>query len=239
MSVLTFVPGNIWLLSQHCYGDKPLLTDSVDRRRWMYWLFQARRRFGLSVLNYVVLPNKVNLLVMDRRRGEIRSSLPFLADAMAKDYHQRHQQPTPLWEDDYQAMRLNLDVKGLGQCLSDMDVSVVCAKVAAHPKLWPESGYHELLYPPKRARRVDFTALQRLLNPIDFSRLQSQRTRWVRQAMNLIESDAVYAPHSAVLSHAIGATPQPLKLLHSKTLNSLPLPMTVLNPELVPKRYIT
>lgn len=221
MSALTFVPGNIWLLTQRCYRDKPLLIDSVDRRRWMYWLFQARRRFGLSVLNYVALPTEVSLLVMDRRRGEIRSTMPFLAEAMAKDYQQHHQQTTPLWESGYEAMQLNLDVKGLGHCLSDMDVSVVRAKVAAHPKLWKESGYHELQHPPKRARRVDFTALQRLLNPIDFSRLQSQRTRWVKRAMNVIESDAVYVPQVGVLSQARRASRQSLILPHSKTLKYL------------------
>jgi len=204
MSALTFVPGNVWVLSQRCFENKPLLNDASDRRRWLYWLFQARRRFGLCVLNYVVMPNEIKLLVMDRGRGEIRSSMQMLAERMAADYNRRYYRKslrqTPLWENEYQAQRLELKGNTLLHCISDMDVSVVRAKLVAHPNLWPESGYHELHNPPQRARRVDFTALQRLLNPLDLSRLQAQRERWVKRAMKLAVSDGVYVPHPSLQS---------------------------------------
>jgi hypothetical protein len=33
-----------------------------DRRRYLHWIFEAKKRFGLSVLNYTVTSNHVHLL---------------------------------------------------------------------------------------------------------------------------------------------------------------------------------
>jgi hypothetical protein len=30
-----------------------LLKFAKDRRRWMYWLFEAKKRFGLTILGYM------------------------------------------------------------------------------------------------------------------------------------------------------------------------------------------
>lgn len=244
MSALTFLPGNLWVLSHRCYGNKPLLENEVDRRRWMYWLFQSRRLYGLSVLNYVVLPNEVKLLVMDRRRGEIRLSMRFLAERMAKDYKRLHQRRQPLWEAEYQATRVEFGDDNLRHCMTDMDLTVVRAKLAAHPKRWPTGGFHELLNPPKRVRRVDFTLLQRLLNPISFSKLQNQRERWVKQALKVVASDAIYAPHPSMVSipHRVSKN-QCLSLPITTQQVFLPVAGAVgkggAARELVPKRYIT
>jgi len=78
-----FVPGRFWVITHHCDANQTLFKDPVDRRRWVYWLFQARRRYGVSVLNYVVLPNEVQLLVMDRGRGEIPCGMQLIARGMA------------------------------------------------------------------------------------------------------------------------------------------------------------
>ena len=36
-----------------------------DRRRYLHWLFEAKKRFGLCVLNYVITSNHVHLLTKD------------------------------------------------------------------------------------------------------------------------------------------------------------------------------
>jgi len=36
-----------------------------DRRRYLRWLFEAKKRFGLSVLNYMVTSNHIHLLIRD------------------------------------------------------------------------------------------------------------------------------------------------------------------------------
>ena len=42
-----------------------LLKFAKDRRRWLQWLFEAKRRYGLVILNYVVTSNHIHLLVYD------------------------------------------------------------------------------------------------------------------------------------------------------------------------------
>jgi hypothetical protein len=33
-----------------------------DRRRYLHWVFEAKKRFGVSVLNYMVTSNHIHLL---------------------------------------------------------------------------------------------------------------------------------------------------------------------------------
>ena len=49
-----FTPGQAWHLTHRCHKREFLLKFVRDRQRWMHWLYMARRRFGLAVLNYCV-----------------------------------------------------------------------------------------------------------------------------------------------------------------------------------------
>ena len=57
------VPNVVWHITQRCHDRKYLLRFERDRARWRYWLFQARRRYGLRVFNYIVTSNHIHLLV--------------------------------------------------------------------------------------------------------------------------------------------------------------------------------
>ena len=39
------VSGQIWHITHRCHKKQWLLKFARDRRRWMYWLFEARRRY--------------------------------------------------------------------------------------------------------------------------------------------------------------------------------------------------
>ena len=52
-----FLPGYVWHLTHHCDHKSFLLKFARDRRRYLRWLFEAKKRFGLSVLNYMVTSN--------------------------------------------------------------------------------------------------------------------------------------------------------------------------------------
>jgi len=56
-----------------------LLKFARDRRAWVGWLYEARQRFGLCVLDYQVTSNHVHLLVADRGADEIAASLQLIA----------------------------------------------------------------------------------------------------------------------------------------------------------------
>jgi len=64
-----FIPGHVWHITHRCHRSEFLLKFARDRKRWRYWLFEAKKRFGLSVLNYIVTSNHIHLLVKDTDKG--------------------------------------------------------------------------------------------------------------------------------------------------------------------------
>ena len=50
-----YIPYQIWHITQRCHKREFLLKFKQDRYRWIQWLFEAKRRFGLVVLNYVAV----------------------------------------------------------------------------------------------------------------------------------------------------------------------------------------
>ena len=60
-----YIPGQIWHITHRCHKREFLLKFSKDRRKWLQWLFEARRRYGLTILNYTVTSNHIHLLVAD------------------------------------------------------------------------------------------------------------------------------------------------------------------------------
>ncbi len=65
-----FLPGHVWHITHRCHKKEFLLKFARDRRAWVRWLFEAKKRYGLCILNYVATSNHVHLLVQDSGRGE-------------------------------------------------------------------------------------------------------------------------------------------------------------------------
>ena len=78
-----FLPGHVWHITHRCHKKEFLLKFSKDRKRWRYWLFEAKKRYGLSVLNFIITSNHIHLLVVDRGRGEIARSMQLIAGRTA------------------------------------------------------------------------------------------------------------------------------------------------------------
>ncbi len=52
-----FLPGHVWHIT-HCYYQKKFsLTFARDRHRYLYWVFEAKKRFDLPGLNDIVTSN--------------------------------------------------------------------------------------------------------------------------------------------------------------------------------------
>jgi len=97
--------GQIWHITHRCHKKEFLLKFSRDRQRWIYWLYQAKKRYKLTVLNYVVTSNHIHLLVQDKGKGkgEIASSMQLIAGRTAQEYNQRKKRTGAYWEDRYHA----------------------------------------------------------------------------------------------------------------------------------------
>jgi putative transposase len=84
-----------------------LLKFAGDRRRWLYWLYQARKRYGLTILNYMVTSNHIHSLVADDGDREvIPKSIKLIAGRMGQEYNQRKSRKGAFWEDRYHGSRL-------------------------------------------------------------------------------------------------------------------------------------
>jgi REP-associated tyrosine transposase len=70
-----FVPGLVWHLTHRYHQREFLLKFGRDRRRWLHWLFEAKKRYGFCVLNYIVTSNHIHLLVQETGDGVIAKSL--------------------------------------------------------------------------------------------------------------------------------------------------------------------
>ncbi len=47
-----YILGHVWHITRRCHKREFLLKFPRDRRRWIEWLYQAKKRYsGLSVLN--------------------------------------------------------------------------------------------------------------------------------------------------------------------------------------------
>ena len=72
------IPGQVWHITGRCHRREFLLEFARDRRRWVSWLYEARKRYGLSVLNYQATSNHVHLVARDRGEGEIERALQLI-----------------------------------------------------------------------------------------------------------------------------------------------------------------
>lgn len=133
-----------------------------DRRRWRYWLFEARKRYGLSVLNYIVTSNHIHLLCADQGNDEIPNSLQLIEGRVAQEFNLRKSRRGAFWEDRYHATAVQTDGH-LTRCLTYIDLNMVRAGVVQHPRQWEVSGYNEIQQPPGRRRIIDLPVLARLL----------------------------------------------------------------------------
>jgi REP element-mobilizing transposase RayT len=60
-----YIAGHIWHITHRCHKREFLLKFSKDRRRYLQWLWEAKKRYGMVILNYIVTSNHVHLLVAD------------------------------------------------------------------------------------------------------------------------------------------------------------------------------
>jgi REP element-mobilizing transposase RayT len=149
-----FLPGHVWHMthlnsSQFQSFQKPALSSiegfnrfapfkrfeknkrtsigtRKHRRRYLHWLFEAKKRFGLSVLNYMITSNHVHLLIKDTGPNVIADSMQLIAGRTAQEYNQRKDRQGAFWEDRYHATAIEAD-EHLHRCLIYIDLNMVRA----------------------------------------------------------------------------------------------------------------
>lgn len=177
------IPGQVWHLTHRCHKKQWLLKFGKDRLRWIHWLFKAKQRYGLCVINYMVTSNHIHLLVQDQGHHEIASSMQLIAGRTAQEFNQRKSRHGAFWEDRYHATAIQTD-EHLARCMTYIDLNMVRAGVVCHPLEWKYSGFHELHHLPARKRRLDTDTLLKLFGQPTLEKLSTTLDRWAVEQIN-------------------------------------------------------
>jgi REP element-mobilizing transposase RayT len=160
-----------------------LLKVSDDRRRWLFWVREAKKRFRLCVLDYCVTNNHIHLLVKDTGGDlSIARSIQLIAGRTAQEYNERKNRKGAFWEDRYHATAVQSG-EHLKRCLTYIDLNMVRAGVVNDPSLWEFGGFADIQNERLRNQVVDYTEVMALLNVPDFDSLKNLSRRFVEDAM--------------------------------------------------------
>jgi REP element-mobilizing transposase RayT len=181
-----YIPGYVWHITHRCHKKEFLLKFGRDRRRWLWWLFEARKRFGLSVLNYTVTSNHIHLVVRDNGdRDVIPKSIQLIAGRTGQEFNLRKKRKGAYWEDRYHATAVETG-RHLAQCLVYIDLNMVRAGVVKHPSQWPFGGYNEIQMPKVRYALINYDELKDLLNFNEMDELAESYRGWIEEALKKV-----------------------------------------------------
>jgi putative transposase len=174
-----YAPGYVWHLTHRCHNREFLLRFERDRARWRHWLFEARKRYGLAVLDYIATSNHVHLLVHDTGKNAcISRSMQLIAGRVAQEYNSRKARRGAFWEDRYFATAVATD-QHLARCLVYIDLNMVRAGAVDHPSRWSVSGFNEIHSHRSRYRVIDMQALCALTGSKSVEAFRLTHRAWV------------------------------------------------------------
>lgn len=119
-----FLPGHIWHITHRCHKRDFLLKFAYDRRARIRLLAEAKKRYGLCILNYIATSNHIHLLVKDRGHNEISKSMQLVAGRVAQEFNQRKKRKGAYWDDRYHATGISPD-HHFARCLTYIDLNMV------------------------------------------------------------------------------------------------------------------
>ena len=177
------IPGQVWYITHRCHEKEFLLKFPRDRRRWLHWLFEAKKRYGLQIFNYTITSNHIHLLVLDSDENVIPKSLQLVAGKTAQEYNQRKTRKGAFWDDRYHATAIETG-NHLFQCLVYIDLNMVRNGVVEHPSQWVHSGYNEIQNPPSRYALIDRKQLIEYCGLGSDEQLRKEHRQWVEETID-------------------------------------------------------
>jgi putative transposase len=159
-----------------------LLKFAKDRKNWIHWLYEAKKRYGLCVLNYTVTSNHIHLLVKDTEENTIAKAMQLIASQTAQAYNKRKNRKGAFWEDRYHATAIDSE-QYLIQCLVYIEMNMLRAGVIQHPGNWLHGGYREIQSPPIRYSIIDLQMLMRLTGMSTLAQLQRAHRDWINTTL--------------------------------------------------------
>jgi putative transposase len=179
-----FLPGYVWHITHRCHKREFLLKFARTRQRYLHWLYRARKRFSVEVLNYTITSNHVHLVVRNREgQNEIPAMIQLVAGRTAQEYNARKGRKGAFWEDRYHATAIEAG-SHLQRCLTYVDLNMVRAGAVRHPEEWVHGGYHEIQSNRRRNTIIDLKALAEVLELGSREALRTAHQEWIAEALS-------------------------------------------------------
>ncbi len=177
-----YLPGHIWHITHRCHKKEFLFKLKKDRLNWLKHLFEAKKRYDLKVLNYMVTSNHIHLLVQSDDNDSISKSMQYVAGRTGQDYNRRKSRKGAFWEDRYHATAVE---KGdyLARCMIYIDMNMVRAGVVTHPSEWDECGFKEVLTPKPRYSLINRSVLLSALEFDSQDELKKVYPSWLNETL--------------------------------------------------------
>lgn len=183
-----YIPGHIWHLTHRCHKREFLLKFAKDRFRWMQWLYEAKKKYDLMILNYMITSNHIHLLVYDHGgRDIIPKSIQLLAGRIGQEYNVRKKRKGAFWQDRYHATAIETG-EHLRQCLVYIDLNMVRTGTINRPSQWYWSGYNEIQNPRRKNILIAYEKLRELAGYDTFDIFQTAHRKWVDDLLSSHES---------------------------------------------------
>jgi len=178
-----YLSGQIWHITHRCHKKEWLLKFVKDRQRWLQWLYKAKKRYRLVILNYMITLNHIHLLVVDDGDREvIPQSIQLVAGRTAQEYNLRKNRTGAFWEDRYHATAIESG-EHLLRCMVYIDLNMVRSGVVQHPAEWVYSGYSEIQKPRYKCSLIEHERLRTLAGFDSHDRFRTAHQRWVHDAL--------------------------------------------------------
>ena len=178
-----YIPGYVWHLTHRCHKREFLLKFVKDRDCWLGWLYNAKKNYGLTILNYMVTSNHIHLLVYDNAGHDvIPKSIQLLAGRTGQEYNRRKKRNGAFWQDRYHATAVETG-EYLKRCMVYIDLNMVRTGMINHPSQWKWSGYNEIQNPRRKNILIDYEAAMELAGFESFDLFQSAHKKWVDDSL--------------------------------------------------------
>jgi putative transposase len=178
-----YLQDHIWHITHRCHKREWLLKFKRDRQRWLQWLFEAKKRYGLVILNYAVTANHIHLLVVDDGNREIiPQSIQLIAGRIGQEYNLRKKRTGAFWEDRYHATAIESG-EHLLRCMVYIDLNMVRAGVVKHPSEWGYCGYSEIQKPRYKCSLIAHERVMTLTGFDSMDQFLNAYANWINDAL--------------------------------------------------------
>ena len=149
-----FQDGRTYHITHRCHNRRFNLRFALDRDNYLRRMWEAKCRYDVSVLDYIITGNHVHILISAVDGSQISRFMQYVSSLSARDFNRRKEKTGALWEGRYRSTLIQ-DGTHLGRCLFYVDLNMVRAAGLKHPAKWKWSGHHEFVGSRQRYRLID------------------------------------------------------------------------------------